>query len=203
MDTNNLIFQQRLPAQHRAEAAALYDAAFGEKFGVAIRNPAQRLALLHDYLAPEYAIVALRGEQLAGVAGFQTDQGSFTGGMFSGNSGFGDLVSRLGLLRAIWAGLILSLYTRKPAAGELLMDGITVHPNFRSQGIGGRLLDEVVRYAQENGYQQVRLDVIDTNPRARQLYERKGFEAIKTEHFPFLRWLIGFGASTTMRRLVD
>ena len=52
--------------------------------------------------------------------------------------------------------------------------------------------------AKERGYRTVRLDVIDTNPRARALYEREGFEPVHTESFPALRPVLGFGASTTM-----
>lgn len=79
-----------------------------------------------------------------------------------------------------------------------MMDGITVHREMRGLGIGTRLLDEIKRYARENGYSSVRLDVIDTNPGARRLYEREGFVATKTEHFGYLRRILGFGAATTM-----
>ncbi|MFQ3232131.1 MAG: hypothetical protein ACI9DO_003526, partial [Reinekea sp.] len=33
----------------------------------------------------------------------------------------------------------------------------------------------------------------------KKLYERKGFKAVKTERFPYLRWLLGFSGSTTMQ----
>ena len=70
--------------------------------------------------------------------------------------------------------------------------------DFQWQGIGEMLLDEIAGYARENGYDEVRLEVIDTNPRARQLYARKGYQAVHTDRFPYMRWLLGFGASTTM-----
>ncbi|MBK7177638.1 MAG: GNAT family N-acetyltransferase [Chloroflexi bacterium] len=53
-------------------------------------------------------------------------------------------------------------------------------------------------YAQQEGYQSVRLGVIETNPAAQRLYERVGFVSIKTEHFAYLKWLLGFGAATEM-----
>ena len=80
------------------------------------------------------------------------------------------------------------------------MDGIVVHPEMRGQGIGTRLLSELNAFACQEGYNKIRLDVIDTNPAARRFYERNGFVATKTEHFGYLRWLLGFGASTTMNR---
>ena len=90
------------------------------------------------------------------------------------------------------------LYERKPKEGQLLMDGIAVRQDARGRGIGTRLLDEFKAYGREHGYANIRLDVIDTNPGARRLYERLGFVATKTEHFEYLRWFLGFGASTTM-----
>jgi RimJ/RimL family protein N-acetyltransferase len=44
----------------------------------------------------------------------------------------------------------------------------------------------------------VRLDVIDGNARARALYARFGFVAVKTERLGMLRHFFGFDASTTM-----
>ncbi|MEV5688969.1 hypothetical protein AB0L68_38320 [Streptomyces sp. NPDC052164] len=42
--------------------------------------------------------------------------------------------------------------------------------------------------------------MIDTSPRARALYERRGFTAVRTEHTPYLRGLLGFGAVTPVHR---
>ena len=54
------------------------------------------------------------------------------------------------------------------------------------------------------GVGMVRLDVIDTNHGAQRLYERSGFVPLRIEKFPYLRWLLGFGASTTMEfRIAD
>ena len=42
--------------------------------------------------------------------------------------------------------------------------------------------------------------MIDIDDGAHRLYQRQGFVATKTEHFRSLRWLFGFGGSTTMSR---
>lgn len=197
-NTSELLFQRGLPERYRSSAATLYDEAFGQKFSVAIRSDRKRLSLLESCFVPEFAIVALSGNKLVGIAGFHTPKGSLTAGITYSN-----LVSRLGFFEGTWAALIFSLYERKPIPGELLMDGIVVHRGFREKGIGSKLLDEVARYASEHRYDRVRLDVIDTNPRAKTLYEQKGFQAVKTEEYPYLRWLLGFGSSTTMELVVE
>ena len=77
-----------------------------------------------------------------------------------------------GLLGAARAVLVLALFHRKLTAGQLLMDGIAVSPKMRGRGIGTKLLRRLEQYARNEGYESLRLDVIDTNPAARRLYER-------------------------------
>ncbi len=187
------IYRPGLPEKFRSRAALLYDQAFGEKFSVAVRSMESRILLLNNCFLPEYAIVAELDQKLIGVAGFHTPTGSFTGGIT-----YRGLLSQLGFIKGNWAAFIFSLYARKPSPGELVMDGIAVDVDARGKGVGGRLLDEVAAYARDHGFDHVRLDVIDINPKAKKLYERKGFKAVRTEFYPVLRRLLGFSASTTM-----
>jgi ribosomal protein S18 acetylase RimI-like enzyme len=177
----------------RTDAAVLYDQAFGAKIAVAIPNRNIRISLLRECLLPNYALTAFVTNELVGLAGFHTPNGSLTGGVTGRR-----LLSQLGLIRGLWAAGVFSLYERRPEPGELVMDGIVVRDDMRGRGIGSHLLDHVARYAREHGFERIRLDVIDTNPAARRLYERKGFRPVHTQHFPYLRWLLGFGAATRM-----
>ena len=190
---SDIIFQIGLPEQFRADAAKLYDEAFGQKLSVAVRSNEKRISLIQKGFIIEYAIVALSDNTLLGIAGLHTSSGSLTGGI-----SYKDLLSELGFLKGNWAAIIFSLYDRKPKAGELLMDGIAVHADSRGKGVGSKLLEKIAMYAQQNKFKNVRLDVIDINPEAKKLYERMGFKAVKTERFPYLRWLLGFSGSTTM-----
>lgn len=193
MDSSEMRLQRGFPENQRANAASLYDEAFGPKLSVAIRSVEKRRSLLQGGFMPEFAIVAMTADELVGIAGFHTPDGSLTGGI-----GYRSLISQLGLIEGNWAALILSLYDRKPHPGQLLMDGIAVRRDFRGRGVGSLLLDEVSRFAAEQGCDRVRLDVIDINSRAKLLYERKGFRAVRTEKFLFLKPLLGFASSTTM-----
>lgn len=187
-----------LPEQFRRQAAELYDEAFGPKFALAVPDRARRVALLAASMVPRFAIAAIRDGQLVGIAGFHTSEGSLTSGI-----GLRGLLSKLGLLGGLRAAAVFSLYERTPAEDELLMDGIAVRGDQRGLGIGTALLDQVARYAESHGFCTVRLEVIDTNPAARRLYERQGFVAARVERFEYLRWLLGFGGSTTMERTVS
>ncbi len=185
--------QQGFPNELRASAAELYDAAFGAKLSVAIPNPNSRMAVLKEGFNPVFSFVAVSNGEMVGIAGFKTAQGSLTGGI-----SFRVMKEQIGYWGAIRAVLVLALLERKQVAGQFLMDGIGVSPKMRGRGIGTELLHSLIEYAQKEGYRSVRLDVIDTNPAARRLYERVGFVPVKTEKFAYLKWLLGFGAATQM-----
>nr|WP_290444138.1 GNAT family N-acetyltransferase [Pseudoalteromonas sp. XMcav2-N] len=142
---------------------------------------------------PEYSFVALKNDELVGIAGFSEVSGSLTAGLDTNG-----LFEHLGILGGIRACLLFSLYEREPRQNEMIMDGIAVQESCRGLGVGSRLLDSIISHARTHGYASVRLDVIDSNARAKKLYARKGFVTTKTEHFPYLHWLLGFSGSTTM-----
>ena len=192
-DSVAIHIQQGWAPESTAQAAALYEAAFGQKFARAIPDREQRIAVLAQSFLPRFSFAALDGDRLVGLAGFHSPSGSLTGAM-----GATQLIGALGLVRGLWACALFSLFERTPVAGELVMDGIAVDAHYRGQGIGSKLLDAIVAYATEHQFRSVRLDVIDSNPRARKLYEAKGFRATKRESFPYLAWLIGFAGATTM-----
>jgi ribosomal protein S18 acetylase RimI-like enzyme len=113
------------------------------------------VAVLEKDFDPELAIVALRQGQLAGLAGLQ----------YGGRRFINFRVHAL--YRAV---------TRRQRRGQLLMNGIAVDAALRGQEVGTRLLQAVFDLAQDNGFDSIRLDVVDTNPGARRLYERMGYE---------------------------
>lgn len=188
-----MTFEHGLSEAYLNDAAELYESAFGQKLSRAIPNQADRVSLISDGFESEFAIVAIHDNRLVGLAGYHTPAGSLTSGISGGS-----IVERLGPLRGAWACLILTMYERTPAPGELLMDGIAVHPDYRGRGIGTELLRRIVSFASDNSYSTVRLDVVDTNAAARGLYARFGFEVTGEESHPLLAGILGFGGSATM-----
>ena len=194
----NITIAHTIPPSLREDAVRLYDEAFGAKFQLAVKDTAQRRELLMDSVCLPFAFAALAEGELAGLAGYCTADGSFTGGL---NTAM--LWKHLKLWRGIRAACVFSLYERTRQADELLLDGIAVDARWRGRGIGTQLLEQVKAHAKAEGLTQVRLDVVDTNPQARQLYARCGFIVEKEEKYPLLRPLLGFGGSATMRWRVD
>jgi ribosomal protein S18 acetylase RimI-like enzyme len=190
---DDIVYQVGIPPTFRDQAVFLYEQAFDQKISVAIENVADRRRILSNSLLLEFAICALKRNQLVGLAGFHDSTGSLTGGV-----GYWDLISTLGFFQGSKAALLLSFLEREPMEGELVLDGISVRADYRSRGIGGALLDKVKEFALHTGFTSIRLDVTDANPRAKVLYERHGFRVIDKDRYPYLKGVLGFGGSESM-----
>lgn len=140
-----------LRSEHRADAARLYYEAFRQKLHPILRDEARGIAVIESSLNPAYAISALAGDQLVGIAGFHDKQGSLL------NIRPQHMTRTFGFLRGWVKILALSIFSRAVESGVLLMDGIVVDPSQRGGGIGSLLLDAVVAHAGATGYHAVRL----------------------------------------------
>ncbi|WP_370417730.1 GNAT family N-acetyltransferase [Streptomyces sp. QH1-20] len=187
--TGPVTIRRGVPAGAERRAAELYWDAFGRKLGPALNPPDKAVAFIAAHLNADRAVCALLDGRLVGLAGYQLGGRAFTGGSAS------DVLRAYGHLRGLHRLPLLALFERHPAPGQLVMDGIAVDPGLRGRGVGSLLIEEVAAVAAEQGHREIRLDVIDTNPRARALYERRGFTAVRTERTPYLRGLLGFGSA--------
>ena len=191
----DLIIRKGLPATLRADGARLYWQAFGAKLGRVLGPDARALRFLDRVIAADQCLVALNAEgALLGIAGFKTTGGSFAGGTSA------DLRAIYGGFGAMWRGTLLLALNREAETDCFLMDGICVSQDARGQGVGSALLSGLYEQAATLGYRSVRLDVIDTNPRARALYEREGFHPVRTAPLGPLKYVFGFASATTMVR---
>lgn len=184
-----------LPDGLRPAAARLYWQAFGPKLGRVLGPEPRALALLHRTMRADHCIAALSpAGDLLGVAGFKTAQGTFAGG------GLRDLMAVYGIPGGLWRAALLYALSREIDNDRFLMDGLCVAPAARGTGVGTALIEALCAEARARHYPAVRLDVIDTNLRARALYERLGFTAVRTVPMGPLGLVFGFQAATTMVR---
>lgn len=61
---------------------------------------------------------------------------------------------------------------------EWYLDSISVNENYRGQGIGTELLEALPLLAERENKNIIGLNVDKTNPKAKKLYAREGFEAV-------------------------
>lgn len=177
----------------RPQVAALYWEAFAAKLRFVMGPDRTGLRFIAGALNPDFALVARNKDgAILGLAGFKTTDGSLVGGSFM------DLARVYGFISTLWRAPLLSLVERDLKDGILLMDGICVAKEARGMGLGTALLDAIKEEAIAQGLQAVRLDVIDSNARARALYSRQGFEAVGQDHTGPFRYVFGFQSSTKM-----
>lgn len=181
---------------HRRVAAQSYWSAFSGKLRYPLAPEHKALDFLEKVINPDYAMTAVASDgRFLGAAGFKTPDGAFINGHFR------DLEQVYGRWNALVRGVMLGVLERDCEPGTLLMDGIFVCPQARGLGVGSALLRAIERYASDQGYRQVRLDVIEENGRARALYERQGFKAVSRLTTGPLKSLFGFKGLITMTKL--
>jgi len=187
--------QRSFPDQERLTAAAIYYQAFRKKLSPLLGKPGIAVPFIADVLNPEMCLAALVDGRVVGIAGLHRGDAQFVQWKFE------ELSRHFGWFSAIWRFGVAFLFMRSLRVGELLMDGIAVAETMRGKGIGTRLLNAIVAFGKDHDYTAVRLDVVDTNPEARRLYERFGFEPVRTRHFPLMRFF-GFTAATSMIKAI-
>ena len=187
-----LAIRHGLPHDRRRAAAELYWQAFGGKLGRVLGPDAAALIYLERVFREDHVLVALEDGQLVGLAGFKTAAGSFAGGTPD------DLRAVYGRSGALWRSTLLRLLGRDVDNARFLMDGVCVARDARGRGIGSRLVEAICTEARHRGYAEVRLDVVDSNWRAKALYERLGFVVAGEERIGALRHIFGLQSATIM-----
>jgi len=185
---------ETLPESLRACAGQIYYDTFRRKLQPLVGKPTEIQRVLTAGLNLNMAIGALVDGQLLGVAGLHSRAGTFSRVILR------DSLRQLGLLRGSYAWGVLNLF----GAGahcppdHLRIAALAVDAAARGKGLGSRLLEAVFDKARQEGFRAVRLKVVDTNPRARQLYERAGFVVVETHFYPIPRTWLGFSGANLM-----
>jgi ribosomal protein S18 acetylase RimI-like enzyme len=162
-----------------------------ESLGV---SQSKGIALLERSLDPELALIALHQDRLVGFVGLQYENRPFFRFQRS------HFMQELGWWRGLLIFLLFNLSATVIQPTEMFINVIVVDASMRGQGIGTSLIEATFEIAQQNQFQAVVLDVVDTNPNAQRLYERMGFVPTKIRKYAYLRHLIGSSAVTTMSK---
>lgn len=187
-----------LPERHRARTGEIYYEAFRRKLQPLVGKPAETLRVLTSGINLKMALGAQVDGKLLGVAGLHSREGIFS------RVGWRDAVLNLGLLRGLYAWGVLNLFGAGAQCppDHLRIAALAVAAEARGQGLGSHLLEAVFEKARQGGYRAVRLEVVDTNHKARQLYERIGFKAIEHHSYPIRTNWLGFSSDDVMVKIV-
>jgi ribosomal protein S18 acetylase RimI-like enzyme len=186
-----------MPEEFGREVAEIVYEAFRQKLALLIGSPEQGVAILEKAIDPTLAIVAVCQGRPVGVAGLQYDGRNFI------NPQRAEFVRQFGALSGTARFVMFKLFAQAYYQEDMYIDILAVSPDMRGKGVGTRLLEAVFQIAREKKFKSVSLEVVDTNPGARRLYERLGFVARRTYPYPYLRGIAGFSASIKMIKPLD
>lgn len=189
--------QLGMPEEMRHPAAVICYEGFRRQMESLGVSEAKGIALLERSLDAELALIALHQNRLVGFVGLQYENRPFFQFQRS------HFIQELGWLRGLLIFLLFNLSATVIQPTEMFINVIVVDASMRGQGIGTSLINAVFEIARQNQFQAVVLDVVDTNPDARRLYERMGFMPIEVRKYAYLRHLIGSSAVTTMSKRID
>ncbi len=77
--------------------------------------------------------------------------------------------------RAVGFGLVAKTWSREAGGMVLWLEELYILPAYRSRGLGSEFFAVCEKFAADNGYARIRLEVEEENVRARALYERLGY----------------------------
>lgn len=182
------------PAGLRREAAAILYRAFRSKLGRLLGPRYVAIPFLASSFAPHAVLSAYSRGELVGVMGLKTRGWSFFSPTLS------TAVHAYGPLRGLLVLLALRAGAEHPGPGEMLIDKLAVRPDARQNGLGALMLSAARTVARREGCEVLRLSVVNTNPAARRLYERHGFQPDRTirMRIPDMMSWAGFTAYTIM-----
>ena len=179
--------------QHIKIANIIYDA-FGSKFNKFYSNKNKVIKFISKSLRNDRTVIALKNGKTVGFAGLEHNKKSFIDPDLKETYHIFGLATPVAII--VTELLVLANKT-KPT--ELHLETLAVSVNERGKGVGSKLMQFVLNYARSKGFSRIILEVVETNARARHLYERFGFEEVKVQKIPYpFSFLMGFRSFTQM-----
>jgi len=183
-----------VPQNQRVKLASILYDAFGSKFNKFYGNENKVIEFISKSLRNDRTIIAQKNGKTVGFVGLEHKKKSFIDPSLTQTFHTFGLVSPIAMF--VTRLFVLANNTKTK---ELHLESIAVSKKEQNKGIGSKLLKFVLNYARSEGFSQIKLEVVETNPRARQLYESFGFEEVKAQKIPYpLSFLMGFGSITEM-----
>lgn len=185
-------------SQQKHTAARICYDAFAQKFRVMwlFDDDAERGAsVLFGCLNYDNGLYAVSEGQLLGFIGLEHSRSRFKTYRYAA------MKDAYGIFGACWRVVVnflfFSLFDRVKK-GEVHIDALATAADARGMGVGTMLLSAAFEQAKRLGYSRITLEVVDTNPRAKKLYQKLGFVVRKTTRSGRLTASAGFMAVDRM-----
>lgn len=190
---------ETLPENTRAQAADIFYEAFQRKLLPLLGKPEPTRQLITACLDLNWVSGVLKDGQLLGLLGLHTPENSLYLKVK-----LHDSQKAFGQVRGLFNWLVFNGFSQSSGcpSGHLRIAALAVAPAARGLGVGTLLLENLFDRARREGYQAVRLEVVNTNLAARRLYERLGFKVVQTHTYPIPQSWLGFNADHVMVKML-
>lgn len=185
MSAAEIEIRDGLAPEHEEAALRVLHAAFAWKLRIGLDGPEDMIRLFAGQVDRSACWTAIVDGRLAGILTRQ-----------SGGEEFYQLSARRMLatfwpLKTIRVLVNLFLLNESPPPDAFYIESIAVDADIRGLGIGGKLMAEAETRARELGLPLLALDVIGDNHGAIRLYERLGYQIVKTTRGFLVKYLTG------------
>ena len=192
MQKLNIEIADSINKNQRIRAIEIFYDAFEQKIRALIKSKEKAIAIYNKSLKNDQVFYALLDGNVVGLIGLQYGNKTFL------EFKYGDLRKYFNPLKSYFIHRIYKLTSPKIKDDVLRIDSIAVDKSFRSLGIGTQLINKVFEFAKNKGFKEIILEVINTNPKAKTLYERIGFKEKKIVRYYFLSRSAGFSSEYLM-----
>lgn len=174
------------------QVARMFHQAFLKKFSTLwlfTKDEEKAAAILCESIHFQDGLYAVQNGKVIGFVGLETGKRFYTQFKFS------SFLKVFHTPSAVWRSIaygIYRLFHGKTGNDVVHIDPIVVTSEARGLGVGTKLLEAVSLYAEKRHRRKVVLEVVDTNPRAKKLYEKMGFRVVQEENTGVLTSQAGF-----------
>ncbi|MHB1336796.1 MAG: GNAT family N-acetyltransferase [Candidatus Humimicrobiaceae bacterium] len=192
MDRQKIKITDKISISQLDHAIEIYYCAFKRKIKALIKSKEKALAIYKKSLNADRVLYAVLDEKVVGIAGLHYDNKNFV------EIKYKDLREYFNPIFSYFVYFIYRKMSPELKNDVIRIDSIAVDEDARGQGIGSILIEKVVEFAKDKGFKEVILEVVDTNPKAKKLYEKIGFNEKKLVKFYFTSRVAGFSSEFIM-----
>jgi GNAT superfamily N-acetyltransferase len=174
------------------QAMDIYYFAFKQKIKLLIKSKEKAVEVYKKSLNADRIFYAVMENKVVGLAGLHYENKNFI------DVEYRSLRKHFNPFRSYFIYSIYKLISPKIKEDVLRIDSLAVKESVRGLGIGSQLIDKVFQFAKSKGFNEVILEVVDTNPKAKKLYEKIGFKEKKLVKYYFLTRPAGFSSEYIM-----
>jgi ribosomal protein S18 acetylase RimI-like enzyme len=183
-----------LPKRFRKQATEVFWDGFSDKLTHALGPEVDAKEFLSQTFAPSAVTLAVEQRQVLGVLAVSDREHPLLSDTWAAARDV------YGHTQGMWRLLLMVPMTVSPHKNTLYIEYVAVARAARGKGIGSLLMEHAEDIARARGLSGLELDVVDTNPRARGLYERMGYRLEKTSKMGPLSSVYNFDASHLMMK---